>query len=73
MLYLGLSQCYDVIYPGRLPGGGKGEGIPVEEPYCKEGQILSQCRGVAAGQPSLCGWPDLPQHVLLLAAPFRAL
>lgn len=27
VLYLGLSQCYDVIYPGRLPGGGKGEGI----------------------------------------------
>lgn len=47
--------------------------IPVEEPYCKEGQILSQCRGMATGQPSLCGWPDLPQHALLLAAPFWAL
>ena len=44
MLYLELSQCYGVIYPGRLPGGGKGDGIPIEKPYCKARQILSQCR-----------------------------
>lgn len=25
MLYLGLSQGYGVIYPGRLSGGGKGK------------------------------------------------
>lgn len=44
MLYVEFSQSYSVTYPRRLPGGGKGEGIPIEKPYCKARQILSQCR-----------------------------
>lgn len=74
MLYLVLSQCYGVIYPGRLPGRGKREGIHSSErnPNVRQGK---SCLGaeVAAGQPSLCGWPGFPQVPALPAAPSWAL
>lgn len=56
MCFIGFGQCNGVIYPGRLPEGGKRAGIHSSgrNPNVRQGKPYFGA-GVAAGQLSSCG------------------